>query len=526
MAEQKEKKIAREIIFINTVSKEPDFLPYTGSSIKKGKLPENPKTLDTIEKIVDSNVEISDAFKEKSMKYLNSSKTADVERISKLKEALDKAEINNKFYQEFKARPLIENLVGSKRVEEWKKETEEMSALQKTVVEQLTNEEELRNKEDQEIEDVKAELQIKAALDEREIEVPENFFGLKDDLLEATKHDGYTEKQIQDVYDSLKNKDKNEVIKVWGEILRNLKPLGLKKSLKLEEDPEEEIVPTPLTLQEEEIMPVPQLAEPDTVAGLLAAPDAQMPNQDDPEAPEAQQAPATGPMTEKKETVYESGTGKRPFIKRYHEKSILLYFNNSSYPDWDTTLEANIMKMKATREEIVSMMEDIIAEYGKKIFVSRRKSDTKEELNELIQLQFCVLRNLQLGPRAKTANVKLSDLVKIDQLANNQTNPRAAGAAGPQLEQESVIVNPTRVLSSSEPATMTRSEDAFIRNFDNYQVRRNLNLRAVPPRVQPTQTYTGSDPRNVAIIPGNNLISIERTPTITNKKQFKSIKKM
>jgi len=203
------------------------------------------------------------------------------------------------------------------------------------------------------------------------------------------------------------------------------------------------------------------------------------------------------------------GNAILPFKQRYHPNSLLLFFNSSTYPEWDLVLEANVLKMEVSKEEIVSIMEDIITTYGTKIFVKKRKSDTREELNELIQLQFCVMRNLQMGSRAKTATVKLSDLVKIDQLANGPNGGTLPTGPGPMQVNPINPVGPTPT-NGGTPISASREEDAFIKNYDAYWTRRNLNLNYSQNRIEPKQVITGGDPRNIGLIPGNNSAYSER----------------
>ena len=104
-------------------------------------------------------------------------------------------------------------------------------------------------------------------------------------------------------------------------------------------------------------------------------------------------------------------------VKRYHPNSLLCYFGSATSPDWDNELVESVKAMDLTDADVVWFSDTIVSEYGKKIFVKKRLSGTKEELNELMQLQFCVMRNLNKGSRSRTANVKLSDLAKLKEAA-------------------------------------------------------------------------------------------------------------
>lgn len=199
------------------------------------------------------------------------------------------------------------------------------------------------------------------------------------------------------------------------------------------------------------------------------------------------------------------GNDKLVYIKRYHETSLTLYFQNSSHPSWDTVLEANIMSLKISKEEIKEMMNDIIKEFGTKLFITSSKSDTLEELNELVQLQFCILRNLHIGNRSRTAQVKLSDLQNLQ--------AAAAGASGSQVDANGNISNvPIQSNISEVPNVQSAKEFNFIRDYDKLLTLVNLkkdkdnvtnNQRdKLPKSYQP-------DPHTLGIIPGNNLQSVK-----------------
>jgi len=201
-------------------------------------------------------------------------------------------------------------------------------------------------------------------------------------------------------------------------------------------------------------------------------------NSDQPDQPENVQT-ESNPEVSTAQPIVGTGadTEKLPYLKRYHTNSIQLYFNNSSYPSWDKTLEQNVMSMEISEAERIEIMEDIIAEYGKKIFIKARKSSTKEELNELIQLQFCVMRNLQLGPRSQTANVKLADLQKLQILANKPQQDQNPQQQNPQQNIQEApkpqIIEPLSEVNSAQVQTF--NEAKFIDDYSKMQMQKNLS---------------------------------------------------
>jgi len=118
----------------------------------------------------------------------------------------------------------------------------------------------------------------------------------------------------------------------------------------------------------------------------------------------------------------------------YHKASVKLYLGSSETPMWDLELLNNVMTLDADKMTISRMMADIIANYGSKIFVYKAKSSTKEELNELIQLQFCIMRNLHRGTRVKTAEVPISSLLQFGAKLGSQQAPIKIGQNPRQVE--------------------------------------------------------------------------------------------
>jgi hypothetical protein len=328
-----------------------------------------------------------------------------------------------------------------------------------------------------------ASAQVFAASNEPQND--DDYFGYKDNLLTAMKDKGYTDEEISRMYRAIIGSTKTQIEDILETIIQNDLPIL---------PPVPEIV----TSQVENMPPETQPTIDTTTATEAIGPN----------PPETSDLVDT--TTKQQETSVSAGGSALPFKERYHPNSLLLYFNNSSYPDWDKTLESSVMNLEVDEETIDKMMNDIIANYGTKIFVYSKKSSTKEELNELLQLQFCVMRNLQIGNRAKTANVRLADLIKIDKIANSPSTSTPSTSSG-------LVVNPvTPVVASTELSAISRSEDKFIKDYDNYQQRilldnyKNPNINRNPYRTVPKQVYTGIDPSNIAIVKGNNDISVSR----------------
>ena len=77
------------------------------------------------------------------------------------------------------------------------------------------------------------------------------------------------------------------------------------------------------------------------------------------------------------------------------------------------------MNTEMTTEEINTIIDGLISTVGNKLMIKERKESgssiqrSKEEMNEIIQLYFCLERNLNRGTRTRTATVPLSSLLSL-----------------------------------------------------------------------------------------------------------------
>ena len=123
---------------------------------------------------------------------------------------------------------------------------------------------------------------------------------------------------------------------------------------------------------------------------------------------------------------------KIKFKVSFHKIPFTLFYGSVDNPNIDKTLYFDMEKLKITTDQLRKISLNVIADHGPKIFVNKlayggndvRK--VKQEAHELIQLHFCVMRNLATGDRIPMGKVKLSDLYKIyAPLSNQPTGPDA-----------------------------------------------------------------------------------------------------
>jgi hypothetical protein len=145
-------------------------------------------------------------------------------------------------------------------------------------------------------------------------------------------------------------------------------------------------------------------------------------------------------------------------VVKYCKIQIAMYFGSVEDPQWDTELKSSIYANIPSVEERILAMDSIINTYKPQLFIEKRKTDSVDEFHELMQLQFCLLRNLQRGSRTKSAMVPISSLISFAQKLNPSASaPPAAPANDPYVEaatmQDPFGSGGSSVSDSSAPVT-------------------------------------------------------------------------
>ena len=145
-------------------------------------------------------------------------------------------------------------------------------------------------------------------------------------------------------------------------------------------------------------------------------------------------------------------------VVKYCKIQIAMYFGSVEDPQWDTELQSIIYANIPSVEERILAMDSIINTYKPQLFIEKRKTDSVDEFHELMQLQFCLLRNLQRGSRTKSAMVPISSLISFAQKLNPSASaPPAAPANDPYVEaatmQDPFGSGGSSVSDSSAPVT-------------------------------------------------------------------------
>lgn len=355
----------------------------------------------------------------------------------------------------------------------------------------------------QEIQQLEADVAVQLAAEENEEPGLTPFEALRDDLNQLYLDRGYSLQQINEIDQYFRGQTTEFILEFIRFARNSSKPVDLVKFINradvaIQAIPEQNIEGIAGMFDQAEADA--QIAAANQVVGPIVPED----GTDTPvqQVTETQQASIEG--TSDNKTLY---------VERYHPTAILRFFQNNNSPQWDNILESNIMSLDITSQERINMMEDTIEVYGKIINIKKRKTDTLEELNEFEQLKFCVLRNLHLGDRARTATIKLSELSNLSNVANSATNSQ------PTNNLPTIVNN---VSNNGGTIDQTKQESSFIKNYDRLMHLKNLRGSNYYPQSKYSGLIkTNNDPHTLGIVKGNNLSSVyegKKTRTITKKK--------
>lgn len=327
-----------------------------------------------------------------------------------------------------------------------------------------------------EVKDTEAKLVAEGAkLEVEQVYNKTPFEELEDDLNVIFKGKNYPKEAVEDIKEYLKDKTKEEIGRFIEEGTKG-PPMGLKDYQliigEVVEEPRPLLGPTS-EMPTKEIEPV--LTRFKVDPSIIPKFEVNTGVSTEEVAGDDKTTEETEVKTEVSERPLDranSGFSKLPFVKRYHPDSLRIFFESDpSYPNWDQKLEANLKKADYDKKERIEMMNDIIEDYGSTIHIKRRKSDTIEELIELVQLQFCVLRNLAIGERHTMATVRLSDIQNIKNVASQLSTGVAGGMGGGGVSQpSSTLPNISPVVTDTDQILVQKeSEQKFDELYDKYQ---------------------------------------------------------
>jgi len=176
-----------------------------------------------------------------------------------------------------------------------------------------------------------------------------------------------------------------------------------------------------------------------------------MPQQLPPPVPPIPPIPGPEMIPDNPEILNEIKPLSNVVVKRYHPFQLTLFFDDSNVPEWDYELQDKIMNNDMSKNEVIEFMENIIKDFGNKIQVKKYKSNgDKAELNELQQMAFCVMRNLQKGSRYKTANVKLSDLINLTTASSQPSSYYFFPKKKPEIKKTQIENNKIQFKSGTD----------------------------------------------------------------------------
>jgi hypothetical protein len=147
---------------------------------------------------------------------------------------------------------------------------------------------------------------------------------------------------------------------------------------------------------------------------------------------------------------------------RYHPIEIEWFFGSKDVPDWDTVLERQVISSNLKPSEIKEKMKLILESSGPKMGINKNISDTLEELNELQQIHFCILRSLNRGVRYRTVTVKESDMLALKQSAKTLPDDPEVG-----VEVQAPSSKPQDTFSDSIILSVAEEDAKFQKAYNN-----------------------------------------------------------
>jgi hypothetical protein len=150
---------------------------------------------------------------------------------------------------------------------------------------------------------------------------------------------------------------------------------------------------------------------------------------------------------------------------RYHPIEIEWFFGSKDVPDWDTVLERQVISSNLKPSEIKEKMKLILESSGPKMGINKNISDTLEELNELQQIHFCILRSLNRGVRYRTVTVKESDMLALKQSAKTLPDDPEVGVEVQSSKPQDTFSDSIILSVAEEDAKFQKAYNT--RLFDN-----------------------------------------------------------
>jgi hypothetical protein len=160
----------------------------------------------------------------------------------------------------------------------------------------------------------------------------------------------------------------------------------------------------------------------------------------------------------------------------YHKVPFQLVFGAVENPNVDQKLFEDSKSLMDLDIQIMHKMEmDIINTTGQKFFVTELaytgtvKQNVHQELMELIQLHFVIMRNMAIGPRGQTAMVPLKKLMQLYNVANGSNTTDTSGPtdnANAQA-QTAETVPANELAGTAQQVPVDKTEDQLLQDYRN-----------------------------------------------------------
>lgn len=138
--------------------------------------------------------------------------------------------------------------------------------------------------------------------------------------------------------------------------------------------------------------------------------------------------------------VHESAVNVGIDYEGPHKIAVRMILGNP--PVYDSDLTKNIKDLKLSDAEKIEKMDEMIRINGDRFLVQKRLGSSDEEFHAVSQLHFCVLRNLQRGPRNKQAMVNVAQLASVYNALGTTSSTVAGGLTSSTVDGDKIPADP------------------------------------------------------------------------------------
>jgi hypothetical protein len=165
---------------------------------------------------------------------------------------------------------------------------------------------------------------------------------------------------------------------------------------------------------------------------------------------------------------------------KYHKFQVALFFGSAENPSWDNELTKTLESLDIPPETRSMMMNEIIKANGSKMMIPKKESkDDKDELLVLLQLHFCIERNLHRGTRTKSASISIGNLIGLrNQVSGNNVPAEEVDpfVEANNLDNQTLTEQQTQVQQQNQEALDSAQTQVIPKTSDEEKIEKLAEL--------------------------------------------------